>query len=171
MGQSICIDHIPLDEKDHTSVENLKILNYRSIGTLHNKAVIVVRDPRDNLVSLANWFLKGQPYYWLCITEPEFNHWRSKNNNSSALDEIVSIDPKSPLHARWFVQYLSYKTVVNRFLEKPHRFLIIKFEDLISEEMGGGDISRPRDAIKKIYSLFQKSTPSDQQIDIALKKA
>lgn len=174
LGASFNFRHVSAKTEafDHcidSRVHHYKSDLYHTMST--GKNVIVLRDPRDNLISMASWFAKGSGNYQRILSNKAFKNWQTSTSYGEKLTEIISLNTQSPLYPRWYLQFHLFEKTCSKFLLEPKRFLIVRFEDLLSEEAGGNGVSRATETIEKIYHFYNMNSPEKSLIKDALLKS
>lgn len=165
--------HVPAHRNAYKTCPNKNIIQYKGLFNdklLREKAVIVIRDPRDNLSSLANHFKSGKGYtYNLFPSEKAKSDYLGKLTSSELLTQIINLNPTDILFPRWYAQYHIYDNTIKSLLNKPKQYLVIRFEDLLPSNQGQGNQTNQVSTIKKILHFFKHHNISDQAIESALK--
>lgn len=121
--------HIPVKKE---LIEGLAVRNY--------KVVMLVRDPRDQLISALCWINSGQDEDHI-FAVPEAFHYMSYEMQ---VDELITGDLFGyKLFDRSYRSFFPWLTV------DSSRVLVLRFEDLVGPK-GGGTIEKQREALYKL---------------------
>lgn len=165
LGNRTAIEQCPKERV----TQLIQWLDHQKAQFLTQKSVILIRDPRDNLVSRLNFFsnhtnARYEPYE----TEEGYNAWYKNLSYNEQLEEMISLDPASTFFVSWYSQKKSYERVLEEFQNRPDRFCIVKFEEIVPEIAGGNKQTQLK-TIRKIIDFFGpdyiKKEISDEQIE------
>lgn len=170
--------HLRFTEPNKKKITDKNILNF-----------LLIRDPRDQLVSFAFWGikklnkLKTENYDKYIDTKKNPNNYLEKESNYSIYENLTFDDLLMKLITEGSPYYdgvslfkgKEYKTKgVSEFYASYFNWMtipgicIVKFEDLIGEK-GGGDALKQLSTLKKISSHLNIKIPDKDLIDISNK--
>ena len=133
-------------------------------GYIKEKAVVAVRDPRDQVVSLRNFLNK------LCkeIEATGVVHIGMKGFDVKGYMEPSEKEKlRQLIFSNFFPQDVGFERAAVS-MDKPH-ILLVRFEDFIGSQ-GGGDDVKQRETFMKIFSFFNQNISQDL-LEASLQKA
>jgi Sulfotransferase domain len=121
-----------------------------TLTKLGYKIIFIVRDPRDQLVSVVNWLREGQ-WGWMPVSK--------MTNIDQQIEELIY----GNLYGQRCVDiyYLSYERRVKRIPSKS--IFTIRFENLVGEE-GGGSREKQQEEVLNLATFLNISL-TDYEID------
>lgn len=122
----------------------------------------IIRDPRDQIISLAYWIYRGGHAYTLdngqlniINGQPNIYHWLYHLNIFDLIYKLIFIEEniENALYTSTFQPYLGW-------IKEPN-FLILKFENLVGPN-GGGTIEKQIAEINKIVNHLKITISKDK---------
>lgn len=118
------------------------------------RIILLIRDPRDRLVSNANFIL----------TDPlPANHPFKNDLENKSLSELIDILMETPKKIRHNAGVEYHKKQLQWYNKHRNNCLIIKFEDLVGPQ-GGGSTSKQLESLKKIYKHLNLQAPKESNL-------
>lgn len=164
-----CLRHVTAFDKDFDKCSDKKIYGYRPAAYYKRgsgkstRAVILIRDPRDNIIALVDFIFakKMNPgYYGSLVTNPSLY-----SNFENRLFEAITLDPKSDIHGLFYAQMAYYKKAAQYYKEAKKNLLFIRFEDIVPVQNSSSQtLDNQFQTIKKIVKFHGKKVIKDADI-------